>query len=69
LIEHVLADDEMSERVAHAVASGRTGRRLLELGHVAAVLLEWYRRNADILVRFEEQCGAHATGIGDPISV
>ncbi len=55
LVEDTLADHQMREGVAHAVARGHARRRLLELQHVLAILLERYRREADVVVRFEEQ--------------
>src|SRR5258708_103771 len=68
-IEHMLADDEMREGIAHALEGGAPRRGQLELEHVSAILVEWDRRNADVLARFEEHDGARTTGVGNAVSI
>src|SRR4051812_38982435 len=69
LIEHLLADDQVRESVANAIAGRGARRRLQELQHVATVLVERYRRDTDIVVGLEEQCGPLTASVGDSISV
>ena len=69
LIEHALADDQMLERVADAVARGGAGRGLRKIEHVAPVLLERHRRDADVVVRFQEQRRPRTPGVRDAVAV
>src|SRR4030095_1403840 len=68
LIEDALAQHQMRERLSHACASDRSRHGIsigLEIRHV---LREWHRSDTDILIALEEQHGALASAVRDPIA-
>src|SRR4051794_8804315 len=69
LIEHLLANDQVRERIPDAIAGRGPGRSLQEFQHVPTVLVERHRRDTDIVVRLEKQGGALTAGVRDAVSV
>ena len=69
LVQHAVAEHQRTECLANAA-----GRRIVDRGspevlEVAAVLFQRHRRNAHVVVVFEEQRGSLAARIGDPVLV
>ena len=69
LIQHLLADDEVRERLADFRPRDLVRCRSLERLHVASVLRERNRRDADVVVVLEEQHCPGTARVGDAVSV
>jgi hypothetical protein len=67
LPQHLVADDEVRERVAHAAAADPARHRLI-LHHVLLVLGERHWRDADVVALLQEQQRAAAAFVGDAVT-
>ncbi len=69
LVEHLLTDHEMRERVADACARNRPGDGATIRLEVFAILPQRHRRHADVLVVLQKQQRPPAALVCDPVPV
>ena len=69
LVEHLLTDHEMRERVADACARNRARDGATVRLEVCAILPQRYRRDADVLVVLQKQQRPPAALVRDPVPV